>query len=116
MIIEILMGKDQGISTAGFRLTARIIISHRRAFPLIIMMLSCHINRLFSRICDQFRMVKLPDDISIPVYLYQICLILIGIFSAPCSGCSHHISTRQDLIRESAKSSPELHFISVHID
>ena len=116
MIVYIFMCQDDGISTVGFRFAARIIISDGISFSLVIVMLSCLPGRFFSRICDQLRVIEFPDDISVIIHLHQIQLILICIFSTTFSGSSHDIPTRKDLVRESAKTCPQIHFVSVHID
>ena len=116
MIVYIFMGQDDGISTVGIRFAARIIISDGISFSLVIVMLSCLPGRFFSRICDQFCVIEFPDDISVIIHLHQIQLILICIFSTTLSGSSHYIPTRKDLVRKSAKTCPQIHFVSVHID
>ena len=116
MIVYIFMCQNDRVSTICLRFSAWIIIPYRIALSLIVMMLSCLPGRLFSRICDQLCMVEFPDDISVIVYLYQIDLILICIFSAAFSSSSHHIASRKKLVRESSQSCPQIHFISVHVD
>ncbi len=74
------MAQEESIAVFNLRVHTGNIITDRISFPLIIMVLSCHPDRFAASVLHPFVSVKLPDDVSIPVNLYEIKLVLETIF------------------------------------
>ncbi len=95
-IITIFVHENQCVPAVHLALHLRHIIAYRIPLPLIIMVLSKHPLILHVWISlDKLILIKLPNNISIPVHLYQIYFILITDRIVPFSAMPQHLSARQ---------------------
>ena len=65
---------------------------------------------------DLSKLNKFENDKTVLKHLNEIKLILERILSAACSGCAHNVSARENFVRKSSQTCPQLHLVAVHVD
>ena len=90
------MANDQGLTPIHQRFHSRDIISHRAPFPLEIVVLSRHPCGFFAGVFNIFIFVEFPDNVTIPIHLNEIYLVLKSEFHGSLSRASHNKSARKN--------------------
>ncbi|MNI25109.1 hypothetical protein D3C73_787480 [compost metagenome] len=93
-IIHVFMYQNERIPFRCFRLCSRCVITYRISFALIVMMCSCHPHRLMTGVLNKLMPIESPYNVSIPIDLNEINLILKTVLWITLCSTSKDIPTR----------------------
>lgn len=110
------MAEDQGVTAVGLAFHARNVVTNWVAFTLIVMMLTSHPHSWLAFIFDVFFVVEFPNNVTIPVELSQVGLVLIGERAVANAEGTKYIAALQELVREALEVFPNLDNVTVHVD
>lgn len=80
-------------------------------------MLACHpLGFFLVGVFDAFVFVKFPNDIAIPVHLYEVEFVLVAVFGIAQTRAAHDKSARQYFGWEARHALPFVNDVAVHIN
>jgi hypothetical protein len=80
------------------------------------MMHAGHPLGLFPGVFDIFILIEFPDHISVPVYLYEIGVVLNAVLVVAFSQMAQDLAAGEKLVGKTMQAFPELDFGAIHID
>jgi hypothetical protein len=115
-ISHILVHQQQCLAAIVDRRLARHVIADGIAFALKVVMLARVPAGLLSRIGDMLEPAEPPNDIALPIDLYEIRLILVTMIGVAEPSAAKDVPVRQQFVGKALQTFPQLHFVAIHID
>ena len=110
------MAQNECVATVCFWFHTWYIVTYWVTFTLVVMMLTSHPLFFTAFVFNQFMFVKFPYNITIPVYLNNVSLILITELCWTNAQRTHYIAAWQHFVRKTLQVFPCFYYVAVHVN
>ena len=113
---RVFVAEYKGVAGINLGLLAGRVIARRAAFALKIVVLACHPLALLAGVFDKFGTVELPHNLSVPVDLHKVKLVLQAMLGVTGAGAAHKHTAGEHLVGKTVYVFPHTDFMAVHAE